>query len=424
MASGYSQFDFANKEIFVKTARRLYGQDVDVDKAYDRFAALSAEHAGNFGAKHCAFFSSPGRIELVGNHTDHQNGKVMCASINLDTLAAATPLEQNKIRIKSGNYPPIEVDLADLELCKGETGTSLALVKGVVKYFVQKGWSVGGFAASMTSNVAKGSGVSSSASFECCIAEILNIFYNDGKIDAVDKAKASQWAESVYFGKPCGLLDQCAIALGGIAYIDFADPVLPKVQKLQFPFDSHIILVNSGGDHSKLTDCYSAIRDEMTAVAHLLGGKVLGDVPYTPDLFAKCKEAGLGGRAVLRALHFYREQERVERALCAIREGNATLFFDTLNASGDSSDRYLQNTYVPGDSAQPIPFAVEFMRSLGAQCCRVHGGGFAGTVLGLFAPKDFAEANRTLVQAYGQENVFCVCIRPDGATYTQLETDL
>ena len=424
MASTNAQFSFDNDPFFAETVRRLYGEDVDIAQTSRRWADLAAEHKANFGASGCAFYSSPGRIELCGNHTDHQHGKVLCASINLDTLAAVSKTNDNIIAIKSGPYPLIEVSLDHLEQREEETGTSLALVKGVARYYVQHGLRVGGFAATMTSNVAKGSGVSSSASFECCVAEILNVLYNNGVIDPITKAKASQWAESYYFGKPCGLLDQCAIALGGVAYIDFANPDSPIVEKVGYPFDSEILLVNSGGDHSKLTDCYTAIRTEMQQVAAVLGGEVLADVSYTPDLFDRCKKAGLSGRAVLRALHFFAEQQRVEQAVQALKAGDDNAFYAALNASGDSSDRYLQNTHIPGDPSQYIPFAVEYLRALGAKCCRVHGGGFAGTVLGIFAPEAVEQAFANLAETYGEANIFRVHIRPDGATYTFVEATL
>jgi len=421
MASTNLEFISAKCANFVEVATRLYGKDADAAAVADRFVGLGKLHEATFDAPHYAFFSSPGRIELVGNHTDHQHGKVLCASINLDTLAAASPRKDGRILIKSGNYPLIDVRLDALDYVAEEQGTSLALVKGVTRYFVDHGMAIGGFSATMTSNVARGSGVSSSASFECCVAEILNDFYNGGAVSAVDKAKASQWAESAYFGKPCGLLDQCAIALGGVSYINFADPAKPDVHKLDFPFDARIILVNSGGDHSKLTDCYTAIRTEMQAVAAALGGEVLNDVVYTPDLFAKCRAQGLSGRAVLRALHFFEEQNRVDNAVHAIQVQDATEFYDALNSSGVSSACYLQNTCVPGDDQQPINFAVEYLRALGAEACRVHGGGFAGTVLGIFHKDEALAADTALCAMYGKENVFDVQIRPDGAVATGIQ---
>ena len=403
---------------FCEIARRLYGPSVDLSKVADRFVGLGKLHEATFDCRNYAFFSSPGRIELLGNHTDHQHGKVLCASINLDTLAAVTPRKDGRILIKSGNYPLIDVRLDNVDYNPAEQGTSLALVKGVITYFRRKGYSVDGFSATMTSNVARGSGVSSSASFECLVAEVINVLFNEGKIDAVEKAKASQWAESEFFGKPCGLLDQCAIALGGVSYIDFADPERPEVRKVDYPFSSRIVLVNSGGDHTRLTDCYTAIKDEMQSVAALYGAQYLRDVPYTADLFARAHEAGLSGRAVLRAIHFFEEELRVEAAVDAIDSLSEPDFYDAVGSSGLSSACYLQNTCVPGDDRQPINFAVEYLRALGAEACRVHGGGFAGTVLGIFAKEDFDAAYAALVSLYGEDNVFAIDIRPDGATFT------
>ncbi len=405
---------------FPLIAQRLYGKDVDVEKAAKRYVELGEQHVEQFGATHYRYFSSPGRIELVGNHTDHQHGKVLCASINLDTLAAVTPTDDGKIVVKSGAYPLIEVYLNKLDKNLKEFGTSLALVKGVCDYYVKHGFTIGGFVATMTSTVARGSGVSSSASFECCIAEILNVLYNEGKIDPVTKAKASQYAECTYFGKPCGLLDQSAIALGGVAYIDFADPEQPLVQKLDWTVDDGVVLLNTGGDHSKLTDCYAAITSEMGQVAKLLGGNYLRECD-PQGLAVKVKLAGLSGRAALRAKHFFEENERVEQAKRALLTKDVASLRDALSSSGYSSLVYLQNLYVPGDDKQPIPLALEIARETGASAARVHGGGFAGTVLLLYPNQNKRLAAGILAEVYGEDNVFDVSIRPDGAVFTGVQ---
>ncbi|MBO4534402.1 MAG: galactokinase [Clostridia bacterium] len=399
---------------FPEVALRLYGEDVDVMAEAERYADLGQAHVEQFGKEHYRYFSSPGRIELVGNHTDHQHGKVLCASIDLDTLAAVTKTDDNYVVIKSGNYPLIEVNLNKLDKNLKEFGTSLALVKGVADYYVKHGYKVGGFVATMTSTVGRGSGVSSSASFECCVAEIFNVLYNDGVIDPVTKAKASQYAESSYFGKPCGLLDQSAIALGGVAYIDFADPANPQVDKLAWSVSDSVILVNTGGDHTRLTDCYAAITNEMGAVARLLGGEVLNGLDPT-ELAVKVKQAGLSGRAALRAIHFFSENARVEQARKALKEGDVASLRDALSKSGYSSLTHLQNLYVPGDDKQPIPLALEIAQELGATAARVHGGGFAGTILTTWAHEDKQAAKERLQAIFGQDNVFAVSIRPDGA---------
>lgn len=406
---------------FAATARRLYGADCDTQQVAERYIALAAVHRSEFGHTTGSYFSSPGRIELCGNHTDHQNGQVLAAAITLDTLALVTPTDTGLIRIKSGNYPLLQVDAAHTDYDEKEAGTSLALVKGVCRYLIDHDCRLGGFDCTMTSNVTRGAGVSSSASFECCVAEIINVLYNSGRISAIDKAKASQWAESRYFGKPCGLLDQSAIALGGVAYIDFIDPEQPKVRKLDWTIPDCIVLVNSGGDHCKLTDCYTAIRDEMTQVAHALGGKVLRDVQPSPMLVPICRKAGIGGRAIMRALHFWQENERVLNATTGLITADAATFRDALEMSGFSSMCYLQNTFVPGDDQQPIPMALEFARGLGATCARVHGGGFAGTILALYDKRDYEQAIDALSHEYGADNVFAVSTRPDGAVYTGLD---
>ena len=415
MASTNLQLFLDKHPDFDQVAKRLYGERVDVAKEAERYLELGQAHEALFGKNHYSYFSSPGRIELVGNHTDHQHGKVLCASIDLDTLAAVTPTEDGKVVIKSGNYPLIEVNLNKLDKNLKEFGTSLALVKGVADYFVKAGYKVGGFVATMTSTVGRGSGVSSSASFECCIAEIFNVLYNEGKIDAVTKAKASQYAESSYFGKPCGLLDQSAIALGGVAYIDFADPKSPKVTKLDWTVDDCIILVNTGGDHTRLTDCYAAITTEMKQVAQLLGGEYLSECD-PKDVAVKAYKAGLSGRATLRAIHCFEENKRVEQAREALQKGDLQGIRDALASSGFSSLTHLQNLYVPGDDRQPIPLALEIAKELGATAARVHGGGFAGTILTTFAKEDADKAFARLKEIFGEENVFAVSIRPDGAT--------
>lgn len=255
----------------------------------DRFNELVKMHKDIFNTADVEFFSSPGRIEIVGNHTDHNGGKVLCAAINVDTLASVSSRSDGIIDVKSKGYPMLRVDVSKPEFSVSEIGTSTALIKGVVDYFKRSGKNVGGFSACMTSSVPKGAGVSSSSSFELAIAEILNDMYNGGSIDPIFKAKASQYAENTFFGKPCGLMDQSAIALGGVNLIDFASFDDPLVEKAHWAFkDLDIYVIATGGDHSDLTDDYAAIPHEMKEVAACFGAKLLHEI--SPEKWERDKK--------------------------------------------------------------------------------------------------------------------------------------
>lgn len=389
------------------------------DKAFfDRVEKLVDKHNKLFAKSNSLrFFSSPGRIELCGNHTDHQNGVVLCAAVNLDTLAVVNATNDSKIKISSDGYPIIEVDLNCLEQDTKEIGTSTALVKGVCKYFVDNGAKVGGFTACAHSDVFKGAGISSSASFELLIASILNSLYNDNVLSETFTAKAAHFAESVYFGKPCGLLDQCAIAFGSICFIDFKSGE-PNAQVVNAKLPLSVILVNTEGDHSELTNEYASIRIEMNEVAKFFGKKVLSEI--APEDFKANMPALRGkvsGRALLRAIHFFNEQERVTLAKHSLENGDINTFCNCINESGNSSLAYLQNCYPQPDTTQVIPSAVEVLRSLdGVKAARVHGGGFAGTVLALAETDKLPKIKEVLDNVFGSENYFVVDIRPTGAT--------
>jgi len=408
---------------FQLTARMLYG-DCDFYKTAKRYVALGEQQIANFGVDGFEYYSSPGRIELCGNHTDHNNGKVLAAAITVDTLGAVTPTFDNRIRIASFGYPIIDVGLDNLEKNPSEEGTSIALVKGVLTYLKREGYALGGFAATTTSNVFKGAGVSSSACFELFVAEVISTLYNEGGIDALTKAKASQWAESVYFNKPCGLMDQSAIALGGVSYIDFESSANPSVERVDWIFGGlDIILVNTGGDHTALTPHYAAIRSEMEQVAAHFDKKVLREVERSRFFHALTELLdAVSGRAILRAMHYYEENARVERAADAVKGGDANSFLEIINSSGDSSCRLLQNCYVPDDTSQRIPLAIELARRLeGVRAARVHGGGFAGTVLVLADKEYSAPISVKLGEYFGVKNVFIVNVRNSGTTNTGLK---
>lgn len=395
--------------------KQVYG-DFDPRFFESRCSSLVDDFAENFSSQPDEWFSSPGRIEIVGNHTDHNNGKVLCASISLDTLACVKKTDDGVIRIHSGGYPMITVDLNNLSVNVKEYSTSTALVRGVAAFYKERGYSIGGFCASAHSTVFKGAGVSSSASFELLVAEILNYLYNDGKIDAVTKAVAAHHAESVFFGKPCGLLDQCAISLGGVSYIDFFDGQ-PHPMRLNSIPDLSVVLVNAGGDHSSLTDQYAAIRTEMNKVAGVFRKKVLRDV-QDAEFFNRLPELRrkVSGRAILRAIHFFEENVRVEEAKAALENADRDSFVKAVNKSGESSMCLLQNCYPEGDKTQSIPSAVEILKRMdGVKASRVHGGGFAGTVIAFAEPSKTAALRESLDVAFGNENYFIVNVRKVGA---------
>lgn len=400
---------------FTAIANDLYGESTE--KQLSRYIGLYDKHCRNFSAD-AMFFSSPGRIEVIGNHTDHNNGKVLTASISVDTLACVTPTDDNIVCISSYGYPVFKVDLNNLNAIESEKGTSVALVKGVAKYFADNGFKTGGFNATVTSDVFKGAGVSSSASFEVLIAEVFNIVYNDNSVSKMQKAIASQFAENVYFGKPCGLMDQSAIALGGISMIDFYDTVNPKVKSFEWPFhETDIFIVNTGGDHSDLTNNYASIRYEMEAVAKCFNQRSLRQVKpedfyaTLPDLQNK-----VNGRALLRAIHYFEENARIDEAVEYIVSKDINGFMNVVNRSGESSYKLLQNCYAETDKIQRIPLALQLSkRQKGVFATRVHGGGFMGTVISFVDKGCSKDYFNNMKDVFGQENIFKLTIREAGA---------
>lgn len=403
---------------FAEECGKLYSAGNGVDYQVERYTNLFKKHS-KFNSDKVLLFSSPGRIEVCGNHTDHNNGLVLCASISVDTIACVTPTDDNYITVASLGYPAVSIDINDLEVNPAEFGSSEGLVRGVCAYFKANGLKIGGFYATTTSDVFKGAGVSSSACFEVLMCEILNVLYNDGKIDALTKAYASHLAESQYFGKPCGLMDQSAIALDGVSYIDFESTSEPKVKSIPWKFDdTNILLINCGGDHCGLTDQYAAIREEMEHVAEKLGGKVLRNVTLNDVVENIGKyQTTLTGRSFLRAIHYFKENERVVKCADAIENIKLDVFYDMINASGNSSYKLLQNCYPENDTAQRIPLALamtDLVRE-GKGAIRVHGGGFAGTMIA-YVPNDIADKIiATLAPVFGEDNIFSISIRNSGA---------
>lgn len=413
--------DFLAGERFEKACKNVFHSDAETQKA--RFEELVNMHRATFNTDDVEFFSSPGRIEIVGNHTDHNGGKVLCASINCDTLASVSKRTDGIIEVKSKGYPMLRVDVERPDFSVSEIGTSLALIKGVVDYYKRSGKNVGGFSACMTSSVPKGSGVSSSSSFELAIAEILNVYYNSSSLDPVFKAKASQYAENTFFGKPCGLMDQSAIALGGVDFIDFASFENPVIEKAHWGFDDlDIYVIATGGDHSDLTDDYAAIPQEMKEVASLFGARLLHEIPAQKWERDKKNVVGkVSERAYLRAEHFFEENARVESALQAVKNGDEDAFLQAVNESGLSSRYKLQNTYSPASRNHNLENALDrVVKIQGVVASRVHGGGFAGTIL-VFAKKSETGVDNAFEVTFGSENVFKLAIRDSGATRLDLQ---
>ena len=421
MADKNSIANLGNNEVFKNSVKSLYGI-AKFDYEVDRYRKIYELHSSKY-AEGGVFYSSPGRIEVCGNHTDHNNGKVLCAAITVDTIACVTPLAERKIIVDSVGYPTVEINIDDLTPNSAEFGTSEALVRGVCAYYVDNGFNIGGFAATTTSDVFKGAGVSSSACFEVLVCEILNVMFNDGKIDKVTKAKASHHAESVFFGKPFGLMDQSAIALGGVSYIDFKSTSNPKIQTIDWKFDDlAIVLTNTGGDHCDLTSQYADIRVEMEGVAKQFKARKLRKVKES-DFYAALDtlQTKVSGRAILRAMHFFDENKRVEVGARAVKSGKEKKFCEVINASGLSSYTMLQNCYPLGDLDQRIPLGINLSKKIdGVKAVRVHGGGFAGTIIAYVDTKSVDGYVEQMKNIFGDKNVFAIGVRNDGACKVEM----
>jgi len=383
-----------------------------------QIAALDRGFAAAFGGKPARYFSAPGRTEISGNHTDHQRGRVLAAAVDLDMQAAVRVNGTNTVRVMSKGFPVSVVDLSELNPVEGEKNTTPALIRGVAARFTQLGCPVTGFDAYVESTVLPGSGLSSSAAYEVLIGTIINHLFFDGQVSQPQIAKIGQYAENVFFGKPCGLMDQTASAVGNLVTIDFAtDEICP----VDFDFSAcghALCIIDSGADHADLTDEYAAVPGEMKAVAGFFGKTVLTEVAESdfyaaiPALRKKC-----GDRAVLRAVHFYRENARVPKQVAALEQGDFDTFLQLVKESGRSSYMYLQNVIPAGNTtkqevALTLALCEEFLQGRGA--FRVHGGGFAGTVQA-FVPVDILEEFRAGIDGVlGQGACHILSIRPQG----------
>lgn len=404
--------------------KAVYVTDYAVELQKPRYIRLINEFIKLFGEdRDVIITSAPGRTEVCGNHTDHNNGKVLAASVNLDAVAVAAKNEEDVVRVKSDGHAMNVVEISELLPDESEFGHSTAMVRGVVAKIEGLGYKIGGLDCVTTSDVIGGSGLSSSAAFEVLLGTTLSYLYNDGVISAVDIAKIAQYAENVFFGKPCGLLDQMASSVGTFVTIDFESTENPKIKKVDFDFSKSghsLCIVDTGGNHSDLTDDYAAVRGEMESVAKALGKDVLREISFAdfkqavPSLLGRVSD-----RALLRAFHFYRENIRVEKAVSALESSNFDEFKKIINESGRSSYMYNQNVFTSKDPAeQKISLALciseEVLGVNGAY--RVHGGGFAGTIQA-FVPNELLQGYKTAMEdVFGKGSCHVLIIRPVGGT--------
>lgn len=404
----------------------------DINRQQARFAELTKGFESEFSSKPELFFSAPGRTELGGNHTDHNHGRVLAAAVNLDIIAAVKPSKDGKIHLKSAEYKGANiVNINDIEKRPKETGTSLALIKGICYRCKVLGYNIGGFEAFTMTNVLKGSGLSSSAAFEVLVVTILSHLYNDSKIDPVEVAKISQFSENVYFGKPSGLMDQMASSVGGVTSIDFDDPTAPIIKSLNFDLEKHgyaLCITDTGGSHAKLTDEYAAITKEMKEVSHYFGKEFLRDVSREEfeSSIAKLREK-VGDRAVLRAMHFFDDDEIAAAEAKALQEDNIDEFLELIKSSGTSSATRLQNVFsVKSVKEQGISLGVALSNMILSKsgkakgATRVHGGGFAGTMQA-FVPLEMKEEYIEKMEAvFGKGSCYVLSFRDAGGTKIEL----
>ena len=402
--------------------KRFYGE-AKLGAARLRCAGAVEKFTELYGSRDAEIISVPGRSEVLGNHTDHNRGCVLAAAIDLDVIAVVSKSAGARIRIKSEGFSPDGIDSLDLTVHAGEKFSSAAIIRGTCAGFRERGHEVGGFDAYTTSDVLKGSGLSSSAAFEVLVGFILNRLYNGGRITPLEIAQIGQYAENRYFGKPCGLMDQTACSVGGFVFIDFADPSAPTVEKLDFELSKSgysLCIVSTGGSHHNLNDEYAAMPSEMKQVASFFGKEVLREVEKAAfaenigELRKRC-----GDRAVLRAMHYFAENARVNAGAQALSEGDFEGFLRLVAFSGNSSYKYLQNIYDPKTPAeQGISLALAMSEEILAGkkgAARVHGGGFAGTIQAFVPKKHVGEYFGKMGRVFGEGSCLELSVRKEGA---------
>lgn len=405
-------------KINIVSLNELYGNKADIQR--QRYALVADEFEKLFGERPTMFFSASGRTEVSGNHTDHNHGKVLAAAVDLDVIAAVLPTDDNTITVQSQGHGINVVNCCDLEVKADEVNTSNALVRGVCKGLKDRGYACGGFKAYTVSDVLKGSGLSSSAAFEVLIGTVLNHLYNNGEVSDVAIAQIAQYAENVYFGKPSGLMDQMASSVGGFITIDFKDTEDPVIKAMDFDISKYghsLCIIDTKGSHADLTPEYGAIPAEMKAVASYFGKTCLREVEECVMSEIPALREKFGDRAVLRAMHFYDENRRVDEICESIEKGDLDAFLSVIKRSGDSSYKYLQNVYANiAPKEQSVSLALYIAEALlsGEGACRVHGGGFAGTIQA-FVPNGKLDSFKTGIEAvFGEGSCYVLNIRAYG----------
>ncbi len=401
----------------------LYGKN-HVEENISRYQELVKGYENLFGDQDVLLFTSPGRTEISGNHTDHNHGKVLAGSINLDCVGVAAKNNSKEVRIVSETYhQDFTIDLDDLTPSPKKAGT-VDLTKGLLKGFLEAGHAIGGFNAYITSNVISAAGVSSSASYEMLLCAMINTFFNEGKLDAVDYAHIGKYSENHYWDKASGLLDQMACAVGGLITIDFKNPAVLAVEKISFDFAGaghSLIIVQTGKGHADLSADYSSVPNEMKKVAQFFGKEVLADVEEA-DVIARINEVRefAGDRSVMRAFHFFEENKKVEAEVAALKAGDFHAFLENITASGNSSWKWLQNCYTTASvQEQGISIALALTEMFIAEkkkgACRIHGGGFAGVIMAMLPNELVDEYISFIEKAMGEESAYRMSIRPYGA---------
>lgn len=409
---------------FDENFRRVYVQNDEVQRQKERCIDLIKTFIATFGeARDVIICSAPGRTEVCGNHTDHNHGKVLAASVNLDAVAVASVNQDGMIRVKSKGHAMNVADLSDMQPDPAQFGHSTSMVKGVAAGLREWGYTVSGFDACTDSEVMGGSGLSSSAAFEVLVATCISALFNEEKIDAVTLGRVAQYSENKFFGKPCGLLDQMTSAVGTFVTIDFKDTASPDIRKIDVDFESFghsLCIVDTGGSHSDLTDDYAAVRSEMESVARAMGCSVLRETTFEAfleQLPALYSSEDVNDRALLRAYHFYQENMRVDAAVAALEEKDFERFKQVIVESGRSSYMYNQNVFTPKNpTEQKLSLALALSEHLlaGKGAYRVHGGGFAGTIQA-FVPQDMLQHYKTeMERVFGAGSCHVLSIRPCG----------
>lgn len=404
--------------------KRVYVTDDAVEYQKPRYIRTLKKFIELFDDDRDVFvLSAPGRTEICGNHTDHNNGKVLAASVNLDAIAVAAKNDKLVIHEKSEGHSANIVDISDLTPSKSEYGKSAAMIKGIAAGLNNSGYKIGGFDACTTSDVMGGSGLSSSAAFEVLLGNVISHLFNNGEIDAVTIAKAAQYSENIFFGKPSGLLDQMASSVGTFVTIDFKSTQNPVIKKIDFDFSNSgysLCIVDTHGNHSDLTDDYAAVRGEMEAVAKAMGKDVLREIDAA-DYFKAIPQLAkkVNDRALLRATHFFNENVRVEQAIDALEKNDFDAFKSVIIESGFSSFLYNQNVFTSKNpTEQKLSLALCLSQQLleGKGAWRVHGGGFAGTIQA-FVPNDMLEEYKKVMDdVFGEGSCYVLIIRPVGGT--------